>query len=901
MKTTILKMALLAFIIGLAAHSNAQTNIWTNANGTGLWSDPDNWSEAHSPDGTEALIQFDGTSTADCLIDGAADLSSTGGTPLTMTTAYTGTLTLDDNLTMEIATVNLLRGTITCNTGSSFIATSFSFGTSNSNTRAFNGTNAASITINGTLNMGSPASNNATFNASSNTTDGTTVTGAITNPSNGTFNHNNGKFTIQINSNGLSRTIPARTFHRLQLLNNTSGTVTFTAASAITINENLQLSSTNSASTTNYTFTSSGALNIAGSLDVSGHTSTNLGTTTLPMNMSGTTAQTIIGASTAGAGATSALTITNTASTVTLASGSLYVGGNFTINSSATFITNDNTVSFGGNVTNSGTFTPGTSTIFFRGAATQAINWGTATINTLTCSKTSGTATINSATTITDLMTCTGGTLNMNGNVTLQSNSTKTANFGSSAGTVSGNATVQRFISSSGRRYRFLASPVIGATMSSWISTIHISGTGGAANNFDATAGNQASVFTYNEALTTGDINTGWTGATNGTTQALTLGTGFRVFVRGSRSGNKIGAPPYDVQDEVTLSVTGALQNSNFTFSPTFNSSGTIGNDGWNLLGNPFACSYNWNGFFDGGTNRTNIDPTIYIYDGTTNAYLSFNATSNSGGLSGGIIPSGSAFFIKATGASPALTFPASFRVTTDPTGTFKTIEPEFSIRMQTASSNEEDKFFFKVMPGSTDNYDNYDIKKLNNANLNISAYGEDKQYLTSSIIPELKELTIIPLRVTAATISTYKFSFSGLSAFTSGDFVLIDKFKNTTTDLNDSTTYSFTMDSTVGSYGDNRFEIAITRNRTSIDKYLENLNRTYQLNVYPNPVLNELNIEVTHHAKIENISVFDISGKQVSNTTMNTNKIDVSNLNSGTYFIEVMTDKGRLTSKFIK
>ncbi len=893
MRAFIRKITMLFFVLALVIPAMAQTNTWTNANGTGIWSDDGNWSSGVAPDGSES-IRFDATSTDDCFIDAGANATLTG-VGLTLAAGYTGTITIDDAVAFEIGIINLNAGHIVTGTNT-FTCTSLFFGNNITTVRSFDGTNASQITIGGTLSFGTGTSNNATFRASSNTTNGTSIGGTLTYVA-GTFVHNSGKFRFTA---GGARTVPNFTFYDLELYNSTNAAVTITFGTSVTVNNTLYLSGNSSSSTLNF---ATGTINLKGNLDVSAHNATTVGTTlTGTINMNGTSAQSIVGNVSSSTGAIPNLTIGNTTAAVTISSGSLYVGGAFTINSSASFSTGGNTISFGGNIANSGTFTPSTSTIFLRHSAAQSINFGAgASINTLTCSKSSNTATINAATTITDLLTCTGGTLNLNGNVTIASTASKTANVGNSTGgTISGNANVQRFITSAGRRYRFLASPVSGATMSAWKNTIHITGTGGAANNFDPTVGDQPSVYTYDETLITGDLNTGWVSATNGSTDPLTIGKGFRVFIRGSRSGAKL-VPPYDPQDAVTLSVTGPLNNGNFVFSPTFTSSGNAANDGWNMLGNPYACGYDWNSFYDAGSNRTNMDPTVYIFDGTTNAYLSYNASSNTGGLTSGIIPSGSAFYIKATGASPALTFTEAFKSTITPSSTFKMKEPELEIIMETAASNEIDKYYFKVMPGSTNNYDGFDIIKLSNANVNVSSYGQDGQQLTASVIPELTDLTIIPLKVVAAKASTFKFTFNGVNGFTGSDFVLIDKFKNTTTPLMDSTTYSFVMDSVTGSYGDKRFEIAIAKNRTSIDKYFETINNILTATVYPNPAVNELNIEVNKNAKIEQVSVFDISGKQVTNYTSTGSKLDISNLSNGTYLIEVMTNQGRLTTKFVK
>ncbi|MBT2622251.1 MULTISPECIES: T9SS-dependent choice-of-anchor J family protein [Chryseobacterium] len=69
-------------------------------------------------------------------------------------------------------------------------------------------------------------------------------------------------------------------------------------------------------------------------------------------------------------------------------------------------------------------------------------------------------------------------------------------------------------------------------------------------------------------------------------------------------------------------------------------------------------------------------------------------------------------------------------------------------------------------------------------------------------------------------------------------------------------------------------------------------------ISVYPNPVSDILTVKSKE--KINNIEVFDISGRKV-NATLNNDKVDVRALNSGSYIINIETKEGKTTEKFIK
>ena len=73
-------------------------------------------------------------------------------------------------------------------------------------------------------------------------------------------------------------------------------------------------------------------------------------------------------------------------------------------------------------------------------------------------------------------------------------------------------------------------------------------------------------------------------------------------------------------------------------------------------------------------------------------------------------------------------------------------------------------------------------------------------------------------------------------------------------------------------------------------------------IKIYPNPSSTEINVELSSDIKISKWNIFDIQGnKIISGTRENVNKIDVSPLKSGLYYLEVIDDKGRsVVGKFV-
>lgn len=69
---------------------------------------------------------------------------------------------------------------------------------------------------------------------------------------------------------------------------------------------------------------------------------------------------------------------------------------------------------------------------------------------------------------------------------------------------------------------------------------------------------------------------------------------------------------------------------------------------------------------------------------------------------------------------------------------------------------------------------------------------------------------------------------------------------------------------------------------------------------IYPNPTTDELNITTVNGLELNEISIFDLTGRKVK-SFKNEKTLNVSDLASGTYIINIKTNEGTGTSKFIK
>jgi uncharacterized protein YjdB len=70
-------------------------------------------------------------------------------------------------------------------------------------------------------------------------------------------------------------------------------------------------------------------------------------------------------------------------------------------------------------------------------------------------------------------------------------------------------------------------------------------------------------------------------------------------------------------------------------------------------------------------------------------------------------------------------------------------------------------------------------------------------------------------------------------------------------------------------------------------------------LGIYPNPAKNQISFDTTE--KIESISIINISGKRLGVMNSANNIVDISSLVKGIYFLQIQTEYGVVTNKFIK
>ena len=155
----------------------------------------------------------------------------------------------------------------------------------------------------------------------------------------------------------------------------------------------------------------------------------------------------------------------------------------------------------------------------------------------------------------------------------------------------------------------------------------------------------------------------------------------------------------------------------------------------------------------------------------------------------------------------------------------------------------------------------------------------------------------------------TFYMTFGGNHGTLAASRVTIPFLYSTDYDSNSNTsTYTFKHPFTYNfSYEDDLIFLDITNSEGNVATFWatslsnENFNEAY-FSVFPNPVVNELNIE-TNQISIQQISIYNLNGKQVlvDVNYLKNQPIDVSSLSKGLYFLKIEMEKRSVTKKFIK
>jgi trimeric autotransporter adhesin len=533
-----------------------------------------------------------------------------------------------------------------------------------------------------------------------------------------------------------------------------------------------------------------GNVNVSGNLGLNGGSILKPGAGTGNLSFTGAVSHNL----TVGSGTFTGGNLVVQAGTLNLSGNTLAMGGNITIQSGATF-NMPAALSTTGDLlfVSSSTINSNNGTISLTGSTiSQTINANGATLNNMTINKSIDAANVS----LTSPLLLTGqlnivspnpGTvLNSTGNLTLLSISdgvSGNAQIGPLLNTASiaGNVTVQRFMSPEGRIYRYISSPVTNAPVSQLQDDFPITGTFVGNNNGACTGcSTNPSMFFYNAAFGSGQYAQFPVSAN---TEQLTPGRGYAAFIR----QDVVPLPGIGV----TFDLTGPINQGDVSL-PVFHNT-SVPSESWNLVGNPYPSSIDWD---DASWTKTNISASIAVRDAGAGIFQVWDGST--GGLTGGVIASGQGFWVRTTAASPQLIIKESAKTATS--GAFLRTEGADVITMTLTKGSLYDKAYFKFRAGALLGFDNYDAPKLVNDNFDFSSRFANTSQLAINAVNDLpcgSEL-YLDLRFTKNSSGAFvinpqgsynvdfeisgsefdKYKISLLDQFTGAEFVVTPGFK---------------------------------------------------------------------------------------------------------------------------
>lgn len=502
------------------------------------------------------------------------------------------------------------------------------------------------------------------------------------------------------------------------------------------------------------------------------------------------------------------------------------------------------------------------------------------------------------------------------GKVILQSDATGTARIGTvnAGGSVSGFLTQELFIpAKSARKWSLVSSPVSQILSDSWQQQVHITGagTGGTAcptltahsNGFDATVTNTPSLYTYDASLASGSR---WVVATNTNATATQPGAGYRIFIRGNR--NVGGCALLDGSTSgttaVTLSSTGIISNTakNLgSFSLTYNNN--LSNN-WILVGNPYPSQISFSAFRTTNSAAINNTYAIYVPESPSGVYSYWDGSSFTGGTgynnaTGNVIANGTAFFVQAVNnTNLTLSFEESHKTSSAANTYVRTNAAAKQIKVHYTDANDKQIDEVAIKYGK----ESFDIVSMNSGSNYITTV-KNNQYLVVNAKKEndLEQEHEIALNVVSTVNGNYKLGFTVTEELAANNEVYLkDNYTHTLTNIKElKNGYVFTTDNNItATKGTGRFSVVVKPNSNA------NMLTENTVKVYPNPVMNELQVETKAQSSIVAIKIINIEGKVVMQQKVNTAlvKVNVANLQSGIYTVELTSDNAEVsTQKFVK
>lgn len=541
----------------------------------------------------------------------------------------------------------------------------------------------------------------------------------------------------------------------------------------------------------------------------------------------------------------------------------------------------------------------GTSTITFNGSATQTVRANGNTLHNVIINKTGGDLNLNNSLPLTGVLTIQSSTiLRTYGFLTLLSTNDNPAQDASiaalpDASSIIGNVTVQRYMQTADNFDRFLSMPISNATVAQLQDDFSVTGDfTGTSYPCTGCTNNGPSLERYNEAIT-GIFSKGYTAvpaAGTDSTAALMAGVGYDSYMWN-------GVSP------ITWDATGTINRGtiNFTVSHTASSPAEPSADGWNLVGNPYPSAIQWNN--GAGWSRTNIDPTVWVWDVVGRVWHSYNANTQTGDLTDGIIATGQGFWVYAPTPGVASMSINEQAKSTAGSGSYyrQSSSEDISLKVSLSKDGVTDNAFLIVRDEATHTFDTgLDCPKLELGieRMHISLVEEGKHLAYYAVNNEFD--LDIPVRITAEESGNYELNIKSIGGFSALEkYYLVDLELEKSIPLSSlaNSRYSFQYEQ---GQSEERFLL-------TLDPLRRKAGTELTVDVFPNPTTGDFSVEVKG-TNVREIIVLNNAGIQLeqvfsfeSSDGFFKQSFSLSGQPKGIYLLKIVTDNTVIVRRISK
>jgi len=546
------------------------------------------------------------------------------------------------------------------------------------------------------------------------------------------------------------------------------------------------------------------------------------------------------------------------------------------------------TITVTGNWNNKGQFIKGTSTVVFNLlSGTQTINGLSSNIEFYNMTK-SGTGILQLLTNVSisegGTFTTLGGTINLNGKqFVMRSTNLGDSRMGISSPTTfigAANFIYERYFRPH-RATRYIASPIVGATVQMIKDSVRIIGP--QAGGFDSPYVSVSALRYYAETGP-GSVNTAWKSVPN-TSYVLGNKLGYSIVIGGRRTA------PLNAITPVTVRLRGAPFIGTLNYGITYTPSA---GQGWNLIANPYICQIDWK---SSGWTKVNVDPSIAVWDakiGTNGNYYYYNSLTDVSSpptiINPSIIPSGSSFFVKATGPSPTLIITENAKASVVPDYRLRKPIPDDLISLKLSDDSNEDYLVLHHWNNASHGYDpSFDTEKFFGSSLALFCKAAEKDLSINAF--NINADTIdIPIHITVKKAGRYTLTVTNYTHY-NRKLYLYDMYVNNYYEIEEGLTYDFIVEQ--NQLINNRFRL-----RSFTDQLVNRNNDDVKISyvsVYPNPVVRNMPLRIDFRNVQESsysYELYDNAGRIIEskwNLSINKNTIDnITDLLSGEYLLKL-------------